>query len=332
MGVTSAAARLIERAYELERRRAGITLERFSSWTPEVSAFYRQLDGASWIPEALMRDLVMNQQTHKKMVMTVSRHGEPWALVPLRLLGLSWQPLICGVANAYDNVLCSGDRGDVLGSLGLNIGVVQSWTEPVGWKNVQWKLGQTNYGLPLNESPELFWRKTERWKTVIQARRRSANFELVRDDLDSALWINEKWHERWSRGDISTVVETWQDRETFIRWGLETGAVRCWALRDGRRWIGGVTGIVKAGGLDFATVYRDREYDWYGIGNLLFAETMLWAHSAGLQRATLGAAFEYKRWWAQPDGKHWKFSVCPLPLHALNWAHDRSMELRARFD
>lgn len=297
--------------------RKGVSVCLFDGWGDEASSAYRSLGGEAWLPEALLSDLLSNQRTHKKCVAVLQRHGKPWAVVPLRLTGLEWQPLIRGVIDRCDDFLCSADRGQVLAALGLNIFVWHSPVNPKGWAGVRWSRSIQSYELSLEESPERYWRSRDRWTSVLQARRRTEPFELILDEPDSAHWTIDQWHERFYTGDNARVSSKWEDRHMVADWGLGSGTVRSWGLRDNERWIAGIVANVDGSRLTFSTVYRDPEYDWYSLGTRLFSEAFLWAYESGMDCVDLGGDLDYKRWWARPIQGRWHYAVAPLPVYAV---------------
>lgn len=324
--------RVLEKVSASSPRQDGVEVEFFDSWSPTVSHAYQLLPGhGDWLPEELLARLVADQRTHRKTVAVLWRKGAIWALVPLRLTGEAWQPLIRGVADPYADFLCTGQSGEVLAALRLNLTVWNAETSPAGWRNLRWLTREPSYELLLDEPPERYWRKTDRWKSVVQAQRRTADFELVRDDQSSAAWILERWHEFWFRGDTARLAAKWQDQQAFVDWGLEAGTIRTWALRDGGRWIAGAITVVKDRRLTLLTVYRDRDYDWHSVGTRVFAEASNWAYEQGLERVIFGGGFAYKRWWGKPVGMRHTYGVSPFAVHSLNWITDRFGTIRKRF-
>ncbi len=330
MTVFAQAIRALERFSRALPSPRGTSVHFFDDWNPEVSAAYRALGGEAWLPETLLRDLVTNQRTHRKRVAVLHRDARPWAVVPLRLTGDNWQPLMRGIIDGCDDFLCSGDRGRVLAALRLNVFVMHSPVDPAGWANVRWAGTIGGYELTLGEHPERYWRSRDRWTSVLQARRRTGHFELILDDPDSAHWTIDGWHKRFDTGDSSHVAAKWEDRHIIADWGLRSGLVRSWALRDQGRWIAGVVANVDGGRLTFATVYRDPEYEWHCLGTRLFSEAFIWAYESGMDCVDLGGGLDYKRWWAPPAGRRWHYVVSPLPVHAVRGSVGRASALLRR--
>lgn len=324
------AVRTLELVSSLRSAVPGATVSWHPRWDPEVSAFHRHLGGEAWLAEEVLRRLIDDQTVHTKRVALLRLDGAPWAVVPLRFSGREWQPLLRGVAEPFPHFLATARREDVYAALNRGVLVRNSTENPTRWRNRRWFTADICYDLHLDEPPERYWRQTGRWKSVVQARKRTAGFSLVRDDPGGAAWVVDSWREQWNRGGPADGTAKWRDRKVFDEWGLDTGAVRSWTLIDGNRRVGGCIGVVNQGEMVFQTVYRDREYDRYGIGNRLFAEAVLSAYDEGMRLVSFGPGFRYKRWWARPSGVSYTCTVAPLPVHALNWAADRIAERKGQ--
>lgn len=326
MAVLGTMFRALERISALRQPVPGARVSWHSAWDPEVSAFFQQLGGEGWLPEHVLAMLVSDQSIHPKRVALLTRDGEPWALVPLRWTTKYWQPLLRGVAEPFPDFIATHAFGDVFAALNVGVYVRFGTQSPANFRNLRWSTTDTSYDLSLEQSPERYWRQTERWKSVVQARKRSAAFDLVRDDPAATSWTVERWHRRWASGRAIEVSAKWRDRIAFDQWGLTSGAVRSWALRDRDRdrWVAGCIGVIRDGSMMLQTVIREPEYDWYNVGTRIFAEAVLGAYGLGLREVSFGAGFEYKRWWARPGHVRHTFIVAPWPVHAANWLVDRA--------
>lgn len=320
----------MEAVCSLRRPVAGAAVSWHNRWDAEVSAFYADLGGEGWLPEPLMATLLADQSIHTKRVALLSRRGRPWALVPLRWTSKYWEPLLRAVAEPFPDMLVRGSNREVFAALNVGVFVRYGLDDPAGFRNRRWTTSLTAYELDLDESPELYWRHKDRWKSVTQSRKRTAAFELVTGDPAAERWTVEQWRDRWGTGNPMEAVSRWHDRLAFDDWGRTSGVVKSWALRDGSRWVAGCIGLVRGDTMYLQTVARDREYDWHAVGTRTFSEAVLGAWDAGLRRVSLGAGLEYKRWWAKPKGARYSYLVAPRPVQALHWAVDRATALRGR--
>ncbi|MGH2632223.1 MAG: GNAT family N-acetyltransferase [Tepidiformaceae bacterium] len=319
--------RLLERVSNFRTRSDGVSVRWFERWTPECEAAHAELGGGDWLPSALLREMLADQSVHPKRVALVEQDRRPWALVPLRLGGAFWEPLTQGVVHGYPHLLCSEKPELVISHLRLNVAFWDAVDPPDGWRGVRWSASAPAYEIPLDPDPERHWRSTDLWKSIIQANRRTAAFELVCDDFDATQWTIERWRDRFYRGNPADVSSKWGDRIVAARWGLNAGTVHSWVLRDGGRFLAGVVAAVRDAKLTFETVYRDPDYDWYSVGSRTFYEAFRWAQAAGLDAVSLGSLHRYKRRWAPLAAPHWNFVVAPFPVHVLQGSIERARQL-----
>ena len=324
MAVLETMFRALERISALRQPVPSASVSWHAAWDQDTSRFFKRLGGESWLPEQVLERLVNDQSIHPKRVALLTRDGQPWALVPLRWTTKYWQPLLRGVADPFPDFIATHATEEVFAALNVGVYVRFGTQDPVNVRSRRWAATDTSYDLSLDESPERFWRQTARWKSVVQARKRTAGFDLVRDDPAATRWTVERWRRRWSTGRAIEVSAKWRDRIAFDQWGLTSGAVRSWALRDRGRWVAGCVGVIRDGSMMLQTVAREPEYDWYSVGTRVFAEAVMGAYELGLREVSFGAGFEYKRWWARPGHVRHTYIVAPLPVHAANWLVDRA--------
>lgn len=306
----------MERAPVKGRDRA-VSLSWHTHIDTAVRHAYEAVGGEAWVPMDLLAQIHATDSGHQKRVAVLQLHGSPWAVVPLRLAGHYWEPLVQGVIPELQPFPCVGNPASVLAATGLAVGVWASRTDPAGWANLRWSEHIPAYDLNLQEDPEGHWRKRDQWKSIVQANNRTRGFELVVDDLEGARWTIEGWRARHFVGDLGAVSAKSADRLVATEWGLRSGAAHAWCLRDGNRWVAGLVGFVRGGRLAVNTVHRDPDYDWYSVGTRTFFETFQWARANGLEQVSLGSQFDYKSRWAPPSGTHFQFVVAPLPVYAL---------------
>lgn len=291
------------------------------SWHTRVDAAvlkaYEAVGGEAWVPRALLEQLHATESGHQKRIAVLRFHGAPWAVVPLSLCGRYWEPLLQGVIPELQPFPSVGSPTHVLAATGLAVGVWASPTDPSGWANVRWRERVPSYEFDLKDDPEPYWRKRDLWKSIVRANKRTADFELVVDDLQGAKWTIERWRARHFTGDLSAVSAKSPERLVATEWGLRSGIAHAWCLRDGDRWVAGMVGFVQNGRLAVNTVYRDPDYDWHSVGTRTFFETFRWAREHGLEHLSLGSQFDYKRRWAPASGVQFQFVVAPLPVYSL---------------
>lgn len=297
------------------------------TWSAELGAIHESLGGEAWVPAALLRTVLETPGPHRKGVAVLYSRGEPWALVPLRLSGEYWEPLLQGVIDPRFPFVARDRDSEVLGALGLSIGCWAATNDCEGWDGVRWKTRQVAYDLNLSADPREHWRRTDLWKTIAQSLRRTGDFEVVLDDMAAAEWVTCHWRERWSTGRPGEIAAKWADRLAATRWGIEHGTAHVWAIRDGAGWVSGVTGFVRDEELHVLSVYRDQRYDWHNVGHRAIYETFSWAYQNGLKSVSLGVDFDYKRRWATPSAPRWSFIVSPFPAHLVQGGVARARAL-----
>ena len=316
----------LERLPEPGRER-GVSLTWHDRVDDAVRAAYEAVGGGEWVPIELLARLMETDTGQPKKIAVLHRDRAPWAVVPLRLAGRWWQPLMQAVDAELAPFPCTGHPEGVLAATGLLIRVRSSRTDPAGWRNVRARESTPSYDFDLGGSTEGYWRQRGHWKSIGKANRRTADFELVEDDLEGARWTIERWRDHFFIGDPAQISAAWADRMVALEWGLRAGTEHVWCLRDGQRWIGGLTASVHGHRLTTGTGYRDRDYDWHRPATRLFFEAFQWAHAHGLEEVSLGSVFDYKRSWAPPAGTHHEFKVGPLTAYAV-LAAGRAIHLR----
>ena len=283
----------------------------------EVRSAYAAVGGEAWVPIDLLAQIYATDSGHLKRIAVLKRNGAPWAVVPLRLAGRYWEPLVQGVIPELPPFVSVGNPTQVLAATGLAVGVWASPIDPSGWASVRWSARVPSYEFDLKDDPEPYWRKRDLWKSIVRANKRTAGIELVMDDLEGAKWVIEGWRARHFTGDLAAVSAKSAERLVATEWGLRSGAAHAWCLRDEERWVSGMIGFVRDGRLAVNTVYRDRAYDWHSVGTRVFYEAFRWAREHGIEHLSLGSQFDYKRRWAPPSGMQSNFVVAPLPVYAL---------------
>lgn len=327
--IVHAGVRALERAGALMAGGGGNSPRWFRAVTPEVEAAYERLGGSTWVPLELLR-LVLDFPGYTKRVVILRTDGVPWALVPLRLVDSYWEPMLFSVLPGVPSFICSRDRGQVFGKVGVALRVWESelrtwecsgvrWSTEIPWREVQ-----------LHEDLERYWRSRELWKTIIQAKRRTEGFDVVVDDPESAEWAIKGWRERFARVEGRDITRLWRERVIASNWGLANGTMHCWGLRDQHGWVAAATGMNRDGRLALGTLHRATAYGWYGAGNRILYEMVMWARENGLDSITLGGHFGYKRRWAPVTGARSQLLIAPVPAAALLGAVERSRELWGR--
>jgi CelD/BcsL family acetyltransferase involved in cellulose biosynthesis len=85
------------------------------------------------------------------------------------------------------------------------------------------------------------------------------------------------------------------------------------ALRDGERLVAAEACIVHRQELILWTTFRDRHYDYHGLGNRLMDLAYHWAKANGLAGIDIGGGFiGYKRRWAPEASAKTKMLISPF--------------------
>jgi Acetyltransferase (GNAT) domain len=297
--------------------------------TPGVEEFLANARHGVAAPPALLQLLLTGNDIHEKEIGVICANGRTLAAVPLRRIGRNWEPLLARIVPGYATVIGELPPRLALPSLSRSIFVRDSRDPPLAMRNVRRAATGPTHDLSLRADPEEFWRERGRWPSIITARRRTELFELVVDSTEAARWTIDNWAAYHWRGPDG-VTSLAEDRLIATLYGLEHGSTRCWALRDSGRWVAGCIATVVSGELAFTTVYRRREYDWHSPGSRLFYEAVTWAKESGLQRASFGGHFAYKRHWAPASGLAWNYLVSPFRSHIVAAARSGGATLLAR--
>ncbi len=101
-------------------------------------------------------------------------------------------------------------------------------------------------------------------------------------------------------------------------------------LLDGTKVIAGATNTVHGSDLVAGVIYREPEYDWYGVGDRTIDLTFSFAAERGFETLDIGGGHSYKHHWAPQQGERWSFTICPTGRRVGNWLIRQQGSLRRK--
>jgi len=169
---------------------------------------------------------------------------------------------------------------------------------------------------------ERYWRETKNFKTIQHKRNRCREFTLAINSPGSAEWVIDHWDAKW-RDNPAIASPSLSDRIVAAKYMESQGRHHTLLLLDQDTPIGGATNTVHHNDLVAGVIYREPEYDWYGVGVRLIDLVFSFAAENGFETMDLGGGHDYKQKWAPQEGERWQFNICPEVLYrakqVVNW-------------
>jgi GNAT superfamily N-acetyltransferase len=319
--------RYLERmAASLSASRHGLHVEWFDHWHPALDEALESLPEKASCPHELFRLLVQTPGSTPKRATLVTEHGVPVAVAGLRQRGwCSWEPVTQWIVPGAVFPAQPGYLIPVLEALGVDVWVawwrMESPPPPSRW--TRYMASTPTHRIRCSDDFERYWRENKYFKTIQNKRNRCRDFILAVNSPGSAEWTITNWEANW-RTNPTNVDPSLPDRIVAARYLEKQGRYYTLSLLDQGTPIGGATMTVHHNDLVAGVIYREPEYDWYGIGVRLIDACISFAAESGFETIDLGGGHDYKKYWAPQEGKHWLLNICPEPLfrakQVVNWA------------
>jgi hypothetical protein len=303
----------------------GLKVAWFDTWHPALDEALRSLPEMETCPHELFRLLTQNHSSAPKKTALVTERGVPVAVVGLRHKGRrAWEPVTQWIA---PGALFPAMPGYCLPALeALRIDVWIAWwrmeQQPPPSRLIRFMESAPTYRLHLPEEFEEYWRENGYFKTIRRVRNRCRDLTLETNAPGSAEWTIRNWEARWRR-DPAIADASLSDRLLAAEYLENRGQYHTLQLSDRGTPIGGATIMVHHKVLVAGVLYRDPNYDHYGVGDRLIDLSFTFAVENGFETFDIGGGHEYKKRWAKQEGERWLFDLCPEPLfrakRAVNW-------------
>jgi hypothetical protein len=311
---------------------SGLRVTWFDGWHPALEEALQSLPEMETCPHELFRLLVQNPGPARKRAALVSEKGVPVAVVGLRQRGhYSWEPVTQWIVPGAIFPAQPGYLVRALEALGRDL-----W---VAW----WRMGGPPPFSPLIRSMESmpthrmhscqdfeqYWRETSHFKTVRRVRNRCRDLTLAINKPGAAAWTIRNWQSTWL--DHPTSADPGLSDRILVAEYLERhGRHFTLSLLDGDRLAGSATLTVQHRDLVAGVLYREPEYDPYGIGNRLVDLSFCFAAEHGYETLDIGGGHDYKKHWAPQEGERWWFNISPEPLFWMKRTVQWASKLRKR--
>ncbi len=294
----------------------------FNGWDPALDEALRLLPEHDCCPHELYGLLVRNPGSARKRTALVTERGVPVAVAGLRQIGRSqWEPVTQWLVPGIVFPARPGYLMPALRALRSDISV--AWwrmndTPPVvrGMSNLE---STPVHRWSFSEDFEGYWRKMKHFKTVQNKRNRCRDFAVAVNPPGSARWVIENWSARWNDQAVSTSDPSLADRILLAEYLEGCGKHYTLVLLDGTKPIAGATNTVHGSDLVAGVIYREPEYDRYGVGDRIIDSVFSFAAEHGFAMLDIGGGHEYKKHWAPQDGERWSFTICPIERVVGKW-------------
>ena len=297
----------------------------FDSWQPILDEALQELPEQDNCPHELYRLLMQNPGPTEKRTALVTARGVPVAVAGLRKIGrYQWEPvtqwIIPGIVfPAQPKYLISA-----LEALGSDIWVAwwRMTPPPPPSQLIRYQESTPVYRMRCSDDVEQYWRKNKYFKTIQHKRNRCRDFTLAINSPGSAEWVIKNWDGKWQENPAA-VSPSLADRILVAEYLENRNQHYTLSLLDGDTLIGGATNTVHGNDLVAGVIYREPEYDKYGVGVRLIDLVFSFAVENGFETMDIGGGHDYKQKWAPQEGERWQFNICPEYLYrakqAVNW-------------
>ena len=143
------------------------------------------------------------------------------------------------------------------------------------------------YRLHLSENFEEYWRENGYFKTIRRVRNRCRDLTLETNSPGSAEWTIRNWEAKWRR-DPAIADAGLSDRLLAAKYLESRGQYYTLQLSDKGTPIGGATIMVHHKVLVAGVLYRDPNYDHYGVGDRLIDLSFSFAAANGFETFDIG--------------------------------------------
>jgi hypothetical protein len=304
----------------------GLKVSWFDEWHPALDEALQALPETDNCPHELYRLMVQNPGSARKRTALVTKQGVPVAVAGLRQTGArSWEPVTQWIIPGVVFPAQPGYLMPALEAIGVDIQVawwrMEAPPPPSRW--IRYRESAPVHRMRCSDDFERYWRETKHFKTVQHKRNRCRDFTLAINSPGSVEWVIENWEAKW-RNNPAIMDPSLPDRVAAAKYLENQGLHYTLLLLDQDTPIGGATQTVHGNDLVAGVIYREPEYDWYGVGIRLIDLVFSFAAEKGFDWIDIGGGHDYKNKWAPQEGARWQFNICPEYLYrgkqVVNWA------------
>jgi hypothetical protein len=303
----------------------GLDVAWFHHWHPALDEALKSLPEMESCPHDLFRLMIQTPGSTPKRTALITERGVPVAVAGLRQIGWHcWEPITQWIIPGVVFPARPGYLIPALESLGVEVWV--AWwrmeSPPPASRLTRCLTSTLTHRMRCADDFEGYWRETKHFKNVRNMRNRCQGFTLAVNSPGSAEWTIRNWEANW-RNDPTIVAPGLPERIVAAQYLENQGRHYTLLLLDLSTPIAGATMTVHHNDLVAGVIYREPEYDRYGVGIRLLDLTFSFAAESGFETYDLGGKHDYKKNWAPQAGEHWLFNICPEPLfrakQAANW-------------
>lgn len=262
--------------------------------------------------------LLRERKNVVKRIALVSMKREPVGLIGLRLNRTAWEPVTQWILPHAVFPVREGYLFPCLAALGIPIRVAcWRWETPPPKSSLIRSFTQgPRYGAKLSTDYQQYWKTSGRWNGLKTTRNRCKNFRLTVNEPGAVTWSIRSAEGQWRQPDTAEASNL-EDRIEVFHFLESVGLHFTLTLLDGDKPIASQTYLADGKCLVGFTDYRDRAYDWYGVGTRLLDLSFQWAAESGFEEMDLGGIFEYKKLWAPENGWRGEFVAYHRALSIL---------------
>jgi hypothetical protein len=317
-----------KKSAKLWNQHSGLVVEWFDDWHPILNEALQNLPEVDDYPHELFRLLFLIQDPKRRRIALLTENKVPVAVMGLRQGGsYSWEMITQWTLPGFVFPVKEGYLETALIALGIDLRV--AWwrmksSVPIHPLIRDIKKTPT-YRMKCSEDFEQYWRESNHFKSVRQARNRCSEFTFDVDLPGMAEWVIRNWIDQWW-GNFDPEMQEFKDKLLVANYLMAIKKYHTLVIRDNETPIAGATLSVHGNDLVAGVIYRKPEYGRYGVGNRLIDLTFQWAAQTGYETFDIGGGQEYKRRWAPQEGERLEFNVCPEYLYQVkrfvNWGRE----------
>ena len=298
---------------------APVKLTVFQSWCPALDEAAANLPEDSDWPRELYTALAKNvPERAGRFVMWTERDVPVGVAAFVRRPQGIWEPVTHWILPGLVGLAVPSRIGELFAQLPFCTRV--AWwrmVEPVpSGGHVRHAATQSTYGMSCSANFEAYWKQTGQLRAVKKARDRCRDFAVSYNEPGIGKWVLQQAGKHWLGGDRADSSHL-ANRALTAGYLEALGKLLTIALRDGQTLVAAEACIIHRQDLVLWTTFRDRSYDYHGLGNRLMELAYHRARDHGLAGIDIGGGFmEYKRRWAPQAGTKARLLISPLVHYA----------------
>jgi GNAT superfamily N-acetyltransferase len=315
----------------------GLHTKWFDGWHPKLDDALQELPEMESCPHELFKLLIVDPDSVPKKTVLFTEKDEPVAIASLHRVGRQSYELSTWM---IPGALFPVKPGYLISALeALHRDVVITWHRmddpPPSSPLIRYMQSTSLHVIRFSNDYESYWRENEYFKTIRNKRNRCKDFDMTVNSPGAMEWTIRNAAEKW-RHDPTTIMrvlddQTVSDGITFAKYWEEHGRHFTLLMHDRGKPIGGATMFVHRNCAIGGLIYRDPEYEHYGIGVRLIDLCISFAAEAGFDALDLGGSAGYKTHWAPQNEESFVFGLCPEPLfrakQAYSWVRTKQKNL-----